>query len=346
MKATLKSIAQATGVSAATVSLVLNHKPCRVSEATKELIESTAREMNYIPNQAAVSLKCQKTKTFGFLVPDISNSFYSDLAKLVEENSSQRGYNIFLGNSNGLYQRDYEYLNLFITRGVDAVIMIPSSTFREEYADAFFQIIRAHNVPVIVLDHYMESDVIYNLTIDHELGSYEATKHLLSLGHTRIGCCTGPLNLLIGRQRLAGYKKALAEFQIPYNEELVFTGDFLIESGAPAVAYFTSKRVSAICCSNDMMALGVYRECMHFQIRIPEDISVIGFDNIGLSSFLNPPLTTVALPMKEIAEAAVDMAIKLSNEEADIPRQRIFAPSLMLRKSTLYRKPQEGRNFS
>ena len=134
MKATLKTIAQEVGVSTTIVSLVLNERPCRVSQDVRTQILETAERQHYTPNLAAVSLKSQKTRTLGLLVPDISNPFYSELAKCVEEQSFKLGYNIILGNSNGLYQRDYEYLKLFITRSTDAAIIIPSASFRAEPA--------------------------------------------------------------------------------------------------------------------------------------------------------------------------------------------------------------------
>ena len=346
MKATLKSIAQAAGVSVATVSLVLNGKPCRVSQPTKERIIRTARDMHYAPNQAARSLKTQKSHTFGFLVPDISNAFYSDLAKLVEEYSYQSGYRLMLGNSNGLYKRDYEYLKLFIERNVDAVITIPSSTFVDGQAGKFFSLIRENKVPVIVIDHFMHSDAVYNINIDHVRGGYLAARHLLSLGHRRIGLCTGPLELAIGRQRLQGYRQALEEFQCPFEEDLVYQDAFDIASGGHSVDYFLARQVTGICCSNDMMALGVYRKCAHYGLRIPENISVVGFDNIILSEILNPPLTTAALPIDQLARTAVEVAIRLSRGESSPEGGGLlFQPEMVIRDSTRFRgAPPPGYN--
>lgn len=343
MKATLKSIAQSVGVSVATVSMVLNNKPCRVSQSTKDIIIKTAKDMHYSPNQAARSLKTQKSYTFGFLVPDISNTFYSDLAKSVEEYSYQNGYRLMLGNSNGLYKRDYEYLKLFIERNVDAVIMIPSSTFVDAQAGKFFTLIRENNVPVIVIDHYMNSDVVYNINIDHVHGGYLAAKHLLSLGHRRIGLCTGPLELMIGQQRLQGYRQALDEFSCPFEDSLVYQDSFDITSGFQSVDYFLAQHVTGICCSNDMMALGIYRKCARYGLSIPDDISVVGFDNIILAEVLNPPLTTAALPIEQMARTSVDIAIQLSRKEAPgQSRHHLFQPEMIIRNSTRFRRSQTG----
>ena len=327
MKATLKSVAQGAGVSVATVSLVLNDKPCRVSPATKELIFQVAKELHYTPNQTARSLKTQKSYTFGFLVPDISNAFYSDLAKSVEEYSYEKGYHLMLGNSNGL----------FIDRGVDTVIMIPSSTFVDVQAGKFFDLIRDNNIPVIVIDHFMNSDAVYNVNIDHAHGSYLAAKHLLSLGHRRIGLGTGPLELAIGQQRLSGYKRALEEFGCPFDEKLIYQDAFDVASGVQCVDYFLSQKVTGICCSNDMMALGAYRQCAHYQLNIPEDISIVGFDNIILTEISSPPLTTVALPIQQIARTSVDVAIQLSEKTYEGEEKHIlFEPELVVRHSTRF----------
>lgn len=337
MKATLKSVAQGAGVSVATVSLVLNEKPCRVSPATKELIFKVAKELHYTPNQTARSLKTQKSYTFGFLVPDISNAFYSDLAKFVEEYSYKKGYHLMLGNSNGLYKRDYEYLKLFIDRGVDTVIMIPSSTFVDAQAGKFFDLIRDNNIPVIVIDHYMNSDAVYNISIDHAHGSYLAAKHLLALGHRRIGLGTGPLELTIGQQRLSGYRRALEEFNCPFDEALIYQDSFDVASGMQSVDYFLSQKVTGICCSNDMMALGVYRECARYHLSIPDDISIVGFDNIILTEISSPPLTTVALPIQQMAHTSVDTAIQLSEGTWQGAEKRtLFEPELVIRHSTRF----------
>lgn len=337
MKATLKTVAQNAGVSVATVSLVLNHKPCRVSPTTKELIFKVAKELHYTPNQMARSLKTQKSYTIGFLVPDISNAFYSDLAKFVEEYSYQKDYHLMLGNSNGLYKRDYEYLKLFIDRGVDAVIMIPSSTFVDAQAGKFFDLIRDNNIPVVVIDRFMNSDTVYNISIDHARGSYLAAKHLLSLGHQRIGLATGPLELTIGKQRLSGYRQALEEFGYPYDEALIYQDSFDVVSGMQSVNYFLSQKVTGICCSNDMMALGVYRECARYRLNIPEDISIVGFDNIILTEISSPPLTTVALPIQQIAHTSVDTVIQLSeNTWQGKEKNILFEPKLVVRHSTRF----------
>ena len=335
MKATLKSVAQEVGVSVTTVSRVLNNKPCRVSEETRENIMRAVVNQHYMPNQTARSLKTQQSFTFGFLVPDISNAFYSELARSVEEAAYQCGYHLLLGNSNSQSERDYEYLQLFAERSVDAVIMIPSASFDSDSA-RLHEMIREYNVPVVVIDRFIHSDEVYNINIDHALGSYLAARHLLSLGHNRIGLGTGPQTLIIGQQRLAGYQRALEEFGIPYDPELVVEDSFDIPSGAAALQKFLAHKATAICCSNDMMALGVYQECARFNLHLPEDLSVVGFDNIDMTDVMTPPLTSVALPVEEMAHTAVEIAIRLSQGAQVEERQRIFKPNLVIRRSTSY----------
>lgn len=340
MKATLKTIAQEVGVSTTIVSLVLNERPCRVSQDVRTQILETAERQHYTPNLAAVSLKSQKTRTLGLLVPDISNPFYSELAKCVEEQSFKLGYNIIFGNSNGLYQRDYEYLKLFITRSTDAAIIIPSASFRAEHAVEFFRLIRNGHIPVLILDHYMRSDQVCNIGIDHEYGSYLATQHLLSLGHRRIGLGTGPLDLGISQQRIAGYRRALDEYGVAYDESLVYLGNFNVESGVQAVSALLPQKITAICAADDMAALGVYQQCSRLGIRIPDDLSVTGFNNTSLAGLITPPLTTVALPIASIAELAVKKAIALSTGEA-FEAPAVVSPTLLLRSSTQYYRAKE-----
>lgn len=334
-KTTIKDVAAAVGVSPTTVSLVLNNKSCRISEETRKNILNKAASMNYRPNQLAVSLISQKTNTIGLLLPDISNVFFSDIAKIVETESYKHGYNIFIGNSTDDYKKDYEYLNLFIDRQVDAIIMIPSSNFDETFADKFFDIIKHSIIPVVVIDRKFHSGLVNTIMINQELGGYLATKHLISLGHRKIGCITGPMNLSNAKQRLTGYQKALEEFSIPYQPSIIYNGDFSVQSGIDALPVMTANGVSAVFCCNDMMALGLYKECIRFQIDIPKDLSIIGFDNIYLTSFLNPPLTTIAQPMEEIAKTAVSMAVALIDGKP-LPEQTLFDPYLKIRGSTKY----------
>ena len=172
-----------------------------------------------------------------------------------------------------------------------------------------------------------------SVVLDHKLGGYLATKHLLSLGHRRIGCVSGPANVPSAIQRLEGYKQALLEEQIPFDPDWVYTGDFRVENGSRALPYLLGQNVSAIFACNDMMALGIYRESRLYNLRIPNDLSLVGFDDIFLSDFLDPPLTTVAQPIADIGKECVKQAMLALNNEATDGGTFVFKPVLKVRGS-------------
>lgn len=333
MRATLQDVAKKVGLSTTTVSLVLNNKPNRISEATKEKILAAARELNYRPNHIAVSMVTKETKTIGLILPDISNLYFSELARVIEDECNKHGYNVLYGNTHDSVKRDFEYLNIFLDRNVDAIIMSLSNSFGLEDQKQFSRILANTNVPIIMVDRTLDTQGIVSVVLDHKQGGYLATKHLLSLGHRRIGCVSGPANVPSAIQRLEGYKQALLEEQIPFDPDWVYTGDFRVESGSRALPYLLGQNVSAIFACNDMMALGIYRESRLYNLRIPNDLSLVGFDDIFLSDFLDPPLTTVAQPIADIGKECVKQAMVALNNEATDGGTFVFKPVLKVRGS-------------
>lgn len=333
MRVTLHDVAKKVGLSTTAVSLVLNNKPNRISQATKEKIFAAARELNYRPNHVAVSMVTGRTRTFGLILPDISNPFFSELARAIEDECSSYGYNVLYGNTYGSARRDFEYLNMFLDRNVDAVIMALSGSYGEEDKNEFTKILSSAGVPVVMVDRTLDAPGIVNVMLDHRLGGYLATKYLLNLGHRRIGCISGPPDIPVAVQRLEGYKMALEEEQIPFDPDLVYSGDFGPESGGRALPFLLGRNVTAIFACNDMMALGVYRACRLYGLRIPADLSLVGFDDIYLSDFLDPPMTTVAQPISEMGRECVRQAMAAISNGAGGGSAIVFRPVLKVRGS-------------
>jgi len=176
LRATLQDVAKKVGLSTTTVSLVLNNKPNRISEATKEKILAAARELNYRPNHIAVSMVTKETKTIGLILPDISNLYFSELARVIEDGCNKHGYNVLYGNTHDSVKRDFEYLNIFLDRNVDAIIMSLSNSFGLEDQKQFSRILANTNVPIIMVDRTLDTQGIVSVVLDHKQGGYLATK--------------------------------------------------------------------------------------------------------------------------------------------------------------------------
>lgn len=336
MRVTIKDIAKQSGLSITTVSMVLNGKENRIAPETKKRVLQVAKEMNYRPNQLAVSMITKRTRTLGLIVPDISNLFFAELAKGAEQEGDRMGYNIILCNTNDKAEKDMEYMNVLADRSIDAVIYAMSSQLRMR---EMVSIIDAMQTPVVLVDRFRVGEHFSSVAIDHRLGGYTATQHLISNGHRHIGCITGPLNIHTAKLRFEGYKAALEDNGIPYREDYVREGDYHIESGELAATELLQKEITAIFSCNDMMAYGIYKVAAKSNKKIPEDISVVGFDNISFSEIMEAPLTTVSQPTYEIGKAAVRKAVDLI-ENGAVNESIVFDPSLVVRKSV--KKIAEG----
>lgn len=332
-RATIRDIAEKAGVSITTVSLVLNGKELRIASATKKKIIRIANELNYRPNQLAVGLITKKTNTIGLIVPDISNTFFGELAKGAEKEASSCAYNIILCNTNDNPDKDVEYLNILLDRGVDAVIMVPSANSADSMAKKCLTLMEQCQKPLVLVDRIKMGEKHTSISVDHEQGGYIATKYLIENGHTRIGCITGPLGMLNSRLRFLGYKKALKDSDIRFQAKYVEEGNYHVEDGERLAEGLFENKVTAIFAFNDLMAYGVYKAAAKHGCRIPEDISVVGFDDLFYSGIMEVPLTTIHQPSYEIGEAAVKRIVELVKDENTKKEAIIFKPKLIVRNS-------------
>ncbi|MFY9427411.1 MAG: LacI family DNA-binding transcriptional regulator [Caldicoprobacterales bacterium] len=332
-KTTIKDIAKAAGVSTTTVSLVLNNKPSRISDKTKEKILKIAKEKKYVPNKLAVNLAKQSSSTFGMIIPDISNVFFAELCKGCEVESRKAGYSITFSSSDEYISTDLEYVDTMIANRVDGIIYVSSSSTDASTNQTICQKIHSSQIPFVVVDRPIDFPYAKSVLMDNEVGGYIATKHLLELGHQRIGCLTGPMQSDTSIKRLSGYKKALKEFNISFDNSLIREGDFQIQSGYDCLSYMRGLGVTAIFCFNDMMALGIYKAARDYGLKIPEDISVVGYDDIFICDLLDVPLTTVHQPAYSIGRYAVQTLLSLVRKDKNV-ENIVLSPSLKVRAST------------
>lgn len=336
MKTTIKNIADACNLSITSVSLVLNGKPNRISEETKELILKTAKKMNYRPNPNAVGLARGKTKTIGLIITDIGNMFLSETSRVIETEFRKYGYTLLLGNTGDHAVRELEYLQEFIGKNVEGIILFHASDGSEEIERQIKRLITEGDIPVVMLDNDMEDLDVIRCLVDNERGGYMATRHLLERGHTKIGSLLGPMGQYSVRSRLRGYRRALEEAGILYDEKYLYEGDFTINTGIEALPYFLDLGVTAIFAYNDMMAYGVLQYAKDHGIRIGRDLALIGYDDSFINSLLGVTLSSVRQPRRDVAQMAAKCLVNVI-KNGKIKKKRImFEPVLCERESTQY----------
>lgn len=339
MPTTLKDIARIAGVSTATVSKVISGKHHDIGEATIETVRRIARELNYRPNVLARSMKTKVTRTIGLIIPDVRNPFFTDLARGAEDSALERGYSLLFCNSDDDLTKELDYIETLVQKQVDGIALAASMN-RDRAREEQFRI----PLPIVTLDRDVYFQNIQgHVHTDNEKGAYDAVTYLISLGHRRILFLSGELQTQVSSQRLAGYRRALADAGIEYDEELLRTGRYTFEFGYDTIkAWSIDPDVSAIFCGNDMIALGVIKALKERKIRVPQDISVMGFDDIYLASITSPALTTVRQPSYELGYLTVQRLIDILEGVEPVDPTLVIELEVIPRESTsrFRHKPQ------
>jgi LacI family transcriptional regulator len=328
---TMKDVAELADVSTTTVSHVVNNTRY-VSELTREKVEDAMQTLGYRPNYLARSLRSGETKTIGLLVPDASNPYFAEIARQIEDLGYGKGYSVILGNSDNNSYKQANYINTFIAKKVDGVILISTGSKTSE-----LQPLIDNDIPIVLADRDVSRPCADVVLLDNVRAAYEATRYLIELGHECIACITGQKDLFASTQRVKGYKKALTEFNIPIRDNLIEMGDFRFEGGELAMQRLLEKSCSptAVLALNDLMAIGAMKAIMGAGLSVPNDISVIGFDDIQFASAVKPALTTMAQPQKDFSHFTVDTLIQRMAGEIQGEHQRIILPAkLVVREST------------
>lgn len=310
LKVTLKDVAAKAGVSPTTVSLVLNNRPNRVSKENKEKIFRIAKELNYVPNQVARSLATNRTNLIGLIIPNIENPFFAGIAMEIEQQLTRRNYVTVIMNSNDNNETQQHIISKLNGINIDGLIIVHANGFF--YENSLIQIQRAsYDVPTIHLDRYLEKVETPQVYYDNEKGSYLSTKYLIDLGHRKIGNLGANMTLVNSLHRSNGYLRALREFDILPEEEWYVETKITFEDGyRNADKILGQKELTAVVCANDLVALGFMRRAQELKIRVPEDISVVGYDNIEYNKFSAKPLTSVEQNPDQLALVAIDKLLK------------------------------------
>ena len=335
-KVTLKQIAREVGLSPASVSLVLNNRPCRISEENRRRIKEVAAREHYIPNQIARSLVTRQSKTLGLIVPNIESRFFSSLAKNLEQRCRAEGYALFITSSDGLPENDVELLNLLVTRGVDGMFLVVADEVsgNQELADELANL----PVPCVMIDRVVEEFTCDKVLFDHELGGYMATRYLLQMGHRRIAAVVNASKTLTGRKRLLGYLRALRESGIETDLSLVVESEYYISSAYEAAEEVLESDATAIFASSDNIALGLLKRIHEKGYRIPRDYSLVSYDNSAADVLFEPALTSIEQNVGELSMHAVGLMMRrLDNPSAD-PVERVLKPQLVIKESVAERR--------
>lgn len=323
----MKEIANLAGVSIATVSKVINGKDEAISSQTREKVLKIVEENNYIPNQVAKGLKVKHTKTIGLIIPDVMNLFFSELAKGVEDAANKLGYSLILCNTNNHLEKEKHYLRMLKGKMVDGVIMSVVETSHST--------IENYNQPLVLIDRdIITKQKVGKIKIDNKKGAFDSTSHLISKGCKNIAFISCNRSNPIADDRFKGYIKALEDNNMCVNEGNIYLDDFSVDTGYRGIEKILKKeKIDGVVCGNDLIAIGAMKAIKQTHLSIPKDIKVIGFDDIFISSYMDPPLTTIKQPIYEIGEEAVDLLIKLI-EKKETDYVKILAHSLIERQST------------
>lgn len=328
--ANIRDVADSAGVSVATVSRALQ-QPERVSPKTRNKVMAAVQAVGYKPNLMAVKFRSGKTHNLVVLVPTVANVFFARVISGMQEAAAELGYSILLANTLGNSEIESHYAKMVSTSQADGLIQL-----------------RAHNpfdttmmndnglLPMVNACEVIDDGQYPVVSLDNRAAAKAMTEHLISLGHTRIAMIKGPNSSPLTQERLMGYKDALAQANITFDENLLFPGDFTLQAGYNAGESISrlENRPSAVFCENDETAIGAMQAFKQANLHVPKDISVAGFDDIAFSAFVDPPLTTIAQPAEEFGRTAVTLLVDLLNGKIRKAPKVIMPFELIVREST------------
>lgn len=338
-KATIKDVAKAAGVSTASVSYVLNGKSDKVSNETIERIRHAIESLNYIPDYSARSLVKNQSKLIGVVIPQtekhkqliFENPFYSEIVSGIEGKLREYGYHLILSGVN----QGESFLDVSIQRNLDGAILMGI------YPEQFYEDLKRINIPIILIDSYINDSYFKRIGIDDEYGGYLATRYLIEKGHTNIGLITGAIRRDgVVEKRFLGYKRAMREANFFYNPDYVFEDSMSYEHGKETGKLIVNQypEITAVFATADVVAFGAIKSFLDLGKKVPDDISVIGFDDIFMSNMFLPPLTTVRQEIAGKGAVAAEHLVRLmekNNREGALEAEEVLLPLRIVERETV-----------
>lgn len=328
---TIRDVAKRAQVAPITVSRVVNHTGY-VGEETRKRVEAAIAEMGYVPNRLARSLRSKQTHTLGLIITDITNPFWTTVARGAEDAARQQGYNLILCNSDESLEKQADYVRVLLQKQVDGFLLVPAHSAPESVLS-----IQQQGVPVVVLDRTVSAPVS-TVRCDSEGGAYALTQRLIELGHREIAVLSGSREVSTATERVAGYRRALEHAGIEVQEDLILYGAFTQTAGASMTLRVLDRkpRPTAIFAANNFIAIGVLKTLREMDIRVPEALSVVAFDDLPLGLVIDPFLTVAAQPAYEMGQRATELLLaSLKRDAAGARPTEVLLPvPLIVRGST------------
>lgn len=329
MRSTIKDVAKEAGVSITTVSLVLNNSKASIPDSTKDKVIDAAKKLRYVPNKIARSLVNKKTHLLALILPDITNPFYGEIASFVNMAAQKRGYKVlYINDSEGSdFNSDIDFI---YSNMIDGVLIVTRNSKKWNLIDA------QESIKFVYLDEPVyckndHNDVMHMVSGDNFAGGYMVAKYLIGLGHKQMACIVGSNNTPNSRDRLSGFLKCCEENDIKVKDEHILEGFYTYEGGYKCGVKLSAESISAVFAFNDLSAFGAIKAFNSVGIRVPSDMSVMGYDNLFMNKFVDPPLSTVDQNIQEISQKAANMLIDLI-ENVEVKEKKVFIkPELIIR---------------
>jgi LacI family transcriptional regulator, galactose operon repressor len=334
---TIQDVARRAGVAPITVSRVINDSGY-VREETRERVESAIAELGYVPNSLARGLRIKQTKTIGLILTDVTNPFWTTVARGVEDAASHAGFSVFLCNSDESEAKQMRYLNTLLQKQVDGVLVVPAGD-----APGSVEIARQQGTAMVVLDRRVPNSQVDIVRCDSESGAFQVVSHLIGLGHHRIALLSGPMTVSTAKDRLAGYRRALTAAGLTIEDKLIDYGRFVNDSGYEMTRHVLqlSPRPTALFAANNLIAMGALRALSEAGLDVPDDMSLVSVDDVPATLTAHPFLTVAVQPGYEMGKRGAEVLLaRLSGQDSGEFQEIVLPVQFVIRSST--GPPPEG----
>jgi LacI family transcriptional regulator len=328
---TISDVAKLAGVSTMTVSRVINNSGY-ISQETRERVERAIVALGYVPNALARGLRFKQTKTIALVLTDITNPFFTTLARGVEDTASEQGFSVMFCNTDESQSEETEHLYVLLQKQIDGVLLVPASGSAESVS-----LLQERGTPVVVLDRRISGTRVDTVRSDSELGAYQLIQHLLDLGHTHIAVLGGPPTVSTAADRVAGYHRALAERGLDAHTPQVYYDRYTQEGGYQMArqALAAIPRPTALFATNNFIAIGAFRALREVGLSVPDDISLVAFDDLPAAVLIDPFLTVVGQPAYEMGQRAAELLFtRLAGEAPPEPQEIVLPAQVIIRRSS------------
>ncbi|MDX1342408.1 LacI family DNA-binding transcriptional regulator [Reinekea sp. G2M2-21] len=328
--ATIREVSKHANVSVATVSRVVNGNKW-VSDSTREKVLAAMKELGYQPNSFAKALATNKSDTVGMVVSDLGGPFFGDMMRAAEDEVRKLGKHLIITSGHDTLDSEQDAIEFLMQRRVDALLLHLDSIPDED----IIKLSDTANIPIILMNRLIPELPDQCISLDNDMGGYLATQHLIELGHTNIACITGPLFKADARSRLAGYRRAIEQAGMEYDERLVIESDYQEAGGKASIERLRRRnmRFTGVVAQNDHMAIGAMNALKMHGLSVPDDVSVVGYDDMVMARYTEPGLTTVNIPVAQFGQQAANLALSRLGEKTGKIFQH-FQPELVVRGSS------------